>query len=176
MHSRKKSGKGGRSCLSPPKKKQQQHTCTLFTVDMATLGCRMAPSRSQILTVPRWFSLPSGSQIIACNYRFCNSSLFWFLHWLLSEQPWNSLRFVRVFPMEYSTSVKEASTKVIVTKTVIIINHLATTVPGRRVDHCGIATSILQLSSSKNEGGRVRLCQNSVALRYLLQLHQSNVR
>ena len=40
-----------------------------------------------------------------------------------------------VVPMEYSTSVKEASTIVIVAKTVIIINHLA--------------RSILRLSSSK---------------------------
>jgi len=31
------------------------------------------------------------------------------------------------------------------------------------VDHCGIARSILRLSSSKNEGDRVRICQNSVA-------------
>ena len=31
------------------------------------------------------------------------------------------------------------------------------------MDHCGIARSFLQLNSSKNEGGRVRLCQNSVA-------------
>ena len=30
------------------------------------------------------------------------------------------------------------------------------------MDHCGIARSILQLSRSKNEEGRVRLCQNSV--------------
>ena len=62
--------------------------------------------------------------------------------------------------MDYSTSVKEASTKVIVAKTVIIINHLAAT---QRVDHCRIAKSILQLSNSKNEGGHVHLCQNSVA-------------
>ena len=27
------------------------------------------------------------------------------------------------------------------------------------MDHCGIARSILRLSSSKNEGGRVCLCQ-----------------
>ena len=31
------------------------------------------------------------------------------------------------------------------------------------MDHCGIARFILRLSSSKNEGDRVRLCQNSVA-------------
>ena len=31
------------------------------------------------------------------------------------------------------------------------------------MDHCGIARSILRLSSSKNEGGRIRLFQNSVA-------------
>ena len=49
--------------------------------------------------------------------------------------------------MEYSTSVKEASTKVIVTKTVIIINHLAARV---KSGSCGIARSILPgLSSSK---------------------------
>ena len=63
------------------------------------------------------------------------------------------------FPMEHSTSLKEASTKIIVAKTVIIIIWL----PGKRVDHCGLAKSILRLSSSKNEGGCVRLCQNSVA-------------
>ena len=31
------------------------------------------------------------------------------------------------------------------------------------MDLCGIARSILRLSSSKNEGDRVRICQNSVA-------------
>ena len=31
------------------------------------------------------------------------------------------------------------------------------------MDHCGTARSILRLSGSKNDGGRVRLCQNSVA-------------
>ena len=31
------------------------------------------------------------------------------------------------------------------------------------MDHCGLAKSILRLSSSKNEGGCVRLCQISVA-------------
>ena len=30
------------------------------------------------------------------------------------------------------------------------------------MDHCGIARSIFRLSSSKNEGDRVRFCQNSV--------------
>ena len=54
--------------------------------------------------------------------------------------------------MEYSTSVKEASTKVIVAKTVIIINHLAARAKSRSLWNC----------SSKNEGGRVRHCQNSV--------------
>ena len=94
-----------------------------------------------------------GSQIINLNYRFCHNFFFFFsfsfllllllllllfasftdFYFILSEQPWNSLSFVRVFfsffsflpPMEYSPSVKEASTKVIVAKTVIIINHSA---------------------------------------------------
>ena len=48
--------------------------------------------------------------------------------------------------------MKEASTKIIVAKTVIIINYLAAR-----------AKNILWLSSSKNEGGHVHLCQNSVA-------------
>ena len=34
--------------------------------------------------------------------------------------------------------------------------------PGWRVNYCGIARSILLVSSSKNEGGHVRLYQNSV--------------
>ena len=52
-----------------------------------------------------------------------------------------------VVPMEYSTSVMEAITKVIVTKTVIIISHLAARV---KSGSCGIARSILPgLSSSK---------------------------
>ena len=36
-----------------------------------------------------------------------------------------------VVPMEYSTSVKETSTKVVVAKTVIIINHLTATEKSR---------------------------------------------
>ena len=53
--------------------------------------------------------------------------------------------------MEYNTSVKEASTKVIVAKTVIIINHLDIWLPRQRADYWGIARSILWLSSSKND-------------------------
>ena len=40
--------------------------------------------------------------------------------------------------MEHSTSVKEASMKVIVIKTVIIVNHLAARVKGRSLWDCNI--------------------------------------
>ena len=58
-----------------------------------TLGRKMAPPRSQILTVPQWFLLPSGSQIINCIYHFCNNYFF-----ILLPSPtffyWNSLSFI----------------------------------------------------------------------------------
>ena len=42
------------------------------------------------------------------------------------------------FPMEYSPSVKEASTKVIVAKTVIIINHSAARAKSGSLWNCKI--------------------------------------
>ena len=117
----------------------------------------MAPPGSQILTVPRWFLPPSGSQIINCNYHFCNNSLFCFLHQLLSEQPWNSLSFVQVF----SNGIQQisAGSKY---KSNYHKNGKYNKSFGCQ-DHRGIARSILRLSSSKNEGGGVHLCQNSAA-------------
>ena len=60
-----------------------------------------------ILIVPQWFLLPSGSQIINCNYPSCNNYFFILLpsltcffigmaieQWFLLEQPWNSLSFI----------------------------------------------------------------------------------
>ena len=60
-----------------------------------------------ILTVPQWFLLPSGSQIINCNYPSCDNYFFILLPsltcffigmaievWFLLEQPWNSLSFI----------------------------------------------------------------------------------
>ena len=60
--------------------------------------------------------------------------------------------------MEYSTSMKEANTKVIVTKMVILIDHLAVMANSRSLWNCKIHFAI----SSKNEGGHIHLCQNSV--------------
>ena len=51
--------------------------------------------------------------------------------------------FEVILLMEYSTLVKEASAKVTVAKTVIIINHLDIWLPRQRVDYWGIARSIL---------------------------------
>ena len=95
-----------------------------------------------------------GSQIINLNYRFCHNSFFFFFLFFcccccccccLLPSPtfilfyrnshgtasvsleffFSFLFFSFLPPMEYSPSVKEASTKVIVAKTVIIINHSA---------------------------------------------------
>ena len=67
------------------------------------------------------------------------------------------------FPMEYSTSVKAAGTKVIVAKTVIIIKHLAARAKSGSLWNCKIYFA--------TEGDKIQS-----HLRYLLQLHQSNVR
>ena len=102
----------------------------------------MAPPRSQILTVPQWFLLPSGSQIINCIYHFCNNYFF-----ILLPSPTfffigtASVLFEAV-PMEYSTSVKKA--KVIVAKTVIIVIHLATRAKSRLLWNCKIHFAIEQ--------------------------------
>ena len=116
------------------------------------------------------FSLPSGSHIINLNYRFCHNSFFFFLFppslrrllfYLIGTAMVQPQFHSIFFPlMEYNPSVKEASTNVIVAKTVIIINHLAAMAKSGSLWNCN---SILRQSSSKNEGDRVRLCQNSVA-------------
>ena len=46
--------------------------------------------------------------------------------------------------MEYSTSVKEASTKVIVAKTVIMINHLAAKAKSESLWNCNIHSATEQ--------------------------------
>ena len=81
----------------------------------------------------------------------------------------------RLCQMEYSLPVKKASTKVIVAKTG---NYSKTFGCQGEKWISGIARSILRLSSSKYEGRRVPLYQKLIQshLRYLLQLHQSNVR
>ena len=72
--------------------------------------------------------------------------------------------------MEYSSSVYKASTKVIVAKTVTVVNHLETRPKSRPL---WIARSILQLSSSKNEGGHIHHCQNSFAFTLLILTSQT---
>ena len=54
------------------------------------------------------------------NYLFCFSPTFLYFIFYWNSHGTASVLFEAV-PMEYSTSVKEASTKVIVTKTVMII-------------------------------------------------------
>ena len=111
----------------------------------------------------------SGSQIINCKIVVFATitSLFCFLHQLcfLSEQPWNSLSFIWGCSdgmqhisegSKYKSNCRKNSNY-----------NKSFGCQGERVDHCGIAKSILWLSSSKNEGGCVRLCQNSVA--FMLQ-------
>ena len=78
------------------------------------------------------------------------------------------------FPMEYNLSVKEASTKVIVAKTVIIINHLAAMAK---------SGSTVELQAPFCNRAVVKMRETVFAFakiqshfRSLLQLHQSNVR
>ena len=112
-------------------KKQKERFIYLFIFFYYRFGrhChKMAPTRSQILTVPQQFLLPSGSQVISCNYCFCDNYFF-----ILLPLPtffnlifyWNShgtaLVLFEVVLIKYSTPAKEASTKVIVAKTVVII-------------------------------------------------------
>ena len=121
MHNRKtnlaKVGLGDQVSPPPPPTPQ------LFTVDLADSRLQNGPTRiSENLTVSWWFLLPSGRQIISHIYRFCDNSLFCLHHQLLfypNSHGTASVLF-EVFLMEYSTSVKEASTKVIVSKMVTI--------------------------------------------------------
>ena len=119
------------------------HTITFYW-GFGLLGCKMAQLQSQILTIPQWFLLPSGSQIVVITIFMRITSLFYFLHQHNSKTEFCS-RFV---PKEYSTPVKETSTKVIHCHKNCNYN-----------DHCGTVRSILP----KNEGGCFCLCQNSLA-------------
>ena len=103
--------------------------------------------RSQILTVPQWFFSSitvSGSQIINCNYHFCNNYSFILLPSPILLFPRTASVSFKVVPMEYSTSVKEANTKVIVTKMVILIDHLAVMANSRSLWNCKIHFAIRQ--------------------------------
>ena len=86
---------------------------------------------------PSDFCIPSGGQIISQNYRFLLQFFILLPYQILFYQ--NSLSFVQgFFPMEYSTSLKEANTKVIVTKMVTIIKHLAARAKSGSVWNCNI--------------------------------------
>ena len=123
---RKKSSTGGRPRPPPP-------PFFWLTVDMADSWLQNGPARisdSHSSTVI--FLLPSESHIIKCNYCFCDNLLLYFVSYtdfvfkkFDQNSNWTASASPEVVPMEYRTSVKEASTKVIVAKMVIIINLLA---------------------------------------------------
>ena len=94
------------------------------------------------VTIPLWPMLRSCSQIIDCNYSFCDNYFgTCFFHWCVIFHR-NSLGrnwgcFMAV-PMENNTLLKWANKEVIVIKIVITVDYLAARSKGRSMWNCEI--------------------------------------
>ena len=151
-----------------------------FTVDLADIVA-VWPG-SQIVTIPQWLLLWSGSQIIDCNYHFCDNCFIILLPSPASkkkkkmlEQPWNNFSFVKGCSEGklHITIISEGSKYKSNSCKTGNYNHLAARAKSRSVWSCEIH---LQPRSSKNEGGcDLHIWQNSFAICCWLQLHQSKV-
>ena len=86
-----------------------------FYCGFGLLGNKMALPQSQILTIPQWFLLLSGSHIVVITFFFLRELLLYFTHFtnFVFYQNIKTDFCLRFVPMEYITPMKETSTKVL---------------------------------------------------------------